>query len=49
MTKQDEKALMKRVAKRAAVFGFLLAIACNLLPHDYRVVCHSIANVCMGG
>ncbi len=39
----------KKIAKRAALIGAVLAIICNLLPHEYRAVCHAIAQVCTGG
>jgi len=39
----------KRASKRAAQFGVALAILCQLLPHDYRVICEAVAQVCRGG
>lgn len=56
MVKQNEEkknavdlALAKKVARRAAAIGFVIGLICNFLPHEYRAVCHAIANVCMGG
>lgn len=38
----------KRVARRAAQLGTVLAIVCNFLPHEYRTLCTVIADVCRG-
>lgn len=43
----DEKA--KKIAARAAKIGFVLALLCHLLPHDYRVVCSSVVKICTTG
>ena len=36
----------KKVAKRAAQLGALLAMVCHLVPPEYRAVCNLIADVC---
>lgn len=43
----DEKT--KKWAKRAAIFGAVLALVCHLLPPDYRAVCDVVATICRGG
>mgnify|MGYP001602139839 CR=1 FL=1 len=39
----------KKVAKRAAQIGFVLAILCQFAPPNYRVVCEVLAKFCTGG
>lgn len=38
----------KKVMKRAAQFGAVLAIVCQLLPHHYKVICEAVAQICRG-
>lgn len=38
----------KKFARRGAQLGAVLAVICNLLPHEYRAVCSAIADVCRG-
>lgn len=38
----------KRLAKRAAVFGAVLAMLCHLLPTEYRAPCAALASICKG-
>lgn len=37
----------KKVVKRAAQLGAILAVVCNLLPPEHRVICHALADFCM--
>ncbi len=39
----------KKLYKRAAQVGLVLAFVCHFLPPDYRVVCETVARVCSGG
>lgn len=48
MTK-EHKATAKRAVKYAALLGAVLALACHLVPHDYRAVCNAVAQICAGG
>lgn len=34
---------------KSAVVGVVLALACGLLPHDFRAPCRAVVNVCTGG
>lgn len=37
------------LVKHAALVGFLLAILCHLVPHQYRVLCDKVAHLCKLG
>lgn len=39
----------KKWVKRAAALGFVLSLSCGLLPEEYRVACHALAQLCTGG
>ncbi len=39
----------KKVAKRAAQFGFVLGLICHFMPPEYRPICDLIAQLCTGG
>lgn len=47
--KKVAAAARAKLVKRAVLVGFILAAICNTLPHQYRAVCHTIANACSGG
>ena len=38
-----------RPAKWAAVIGFTLALACQLVPEHYRALCEVLTSVCSAG
>lgn len=40
---------VRRLAALAAKLGVLLALACHIVPPDYRLLCDAIARVCTGG
>ncbi len=41
---------MKKVSKRAAQLGIVLALVCRLLPDDYKIVCSALLQLCtLGG
>lgn len=44
MTPEDQK----KWRRYAVLFGAALALACHLLPPDYRAVCNAIVSVCTG-
>lgn len=35
----------RKLARRAAVAGALLSVACHLLPHDYRAICSAVTKI----
>lgn len=37
---------LKTLYKRAAVIGVVLAIACHVVPPEYRVPCDALAQLC---
>lgn len=39
----------RAAARRAALFGVVLALICNLLPHHLQTPCKMLASVCTGG
>lgn len=39
----------RRLRKYAAAAGIVLAIACHLVPPDYRAACNALASLCTGG
>lgn len=45
----EEPSQVKKIVKRAAVAGFVLALLCPVLPPEYRPVCELIAKLCTGG
>lgn len=52
MTAEKLKAASQRAVKPmkwAALVGAVLALACHLVPPDYRAVCEVLASICTGG
>lgn len=39
----------KRIRRWMAIAGAVAGLICASLPHEYRIICHTIANVCTGG
>jgi hypothetical protein len=35
----------KKLAKRSALAGAVLALLCPFLPHEWRAVCHALASI----
>lgn len=46
-TDEQQRALARRV-KKAALLGFLLTLACHMLPADLRAPCEVLAGLCTG-
>lgn len=46
--KAAETATRRKWAKRAALIGVLIGLACHLVPPDYRAVCDALAALCTG-
>lgn len=46
MTKPEEKALAKKVARYSALIGLVFAMLCNLLPPEHRALCQTIVAIC---
>lgn len=40
---------VRRLARLAAKLGLFLALACHLVPPQYRLLCDAVAKVCTGG
>lgn len=43
------KVQAKKIWKRSAVLGVVVALVCLLLPPEYKTACELVAHVCTGG
>lgn len=46
---EDVKNTAAKPVKWAVLVGVVLALACHMVPQDYRAVCELLASVCTGG
>lgn len=40
---------LRRLRRYAAIAGILLAVACHVVPPEYRSACDALASLCNGG
>jgi hypothetical protein len=48
-TPEERRARKRKHAIRAAVLGFVLALICHALPHEYQTPCATVIKLCTGG
>lgn len=49
MTTETKRLDARRARRYAAIAGIALAVACHLVPAEYRAACDVIASICTGG